>query len=431
MKRLLIVLGLICCIVSTGFAAVGDEDLEIYMFLYENASSPTDKYNIMVVLQSLKLAGAGDFYASAFNQLVNQIPNIQRTSPAAEKVAADDLAQTLAALLGDEKYLKAADDLWRAVGAFSSPLVKAEALISLGKLRATAYLDSIIRVLSDLNTAPPRGREEVESKGAVARGAIIALEKFRDEKGYLPVFIMSVGGYPERVKELARATMPIILEDPSGLLIEQVIKSSSYAPDVKFVALQTIENAHAPDTSKSAAAMAALFEGWKQTTNDVRQRGQIALMRKTCIDMIRRYGTTDPGVYPLLERSYKEGLDEKEKLDAIQCLGSLASEESARLLNTSLTILMGKLQSGSITRAETEMIRAITSAMVAVGSASSRVPLLTLSGLSTATPAIRQLATDALAKLPQRIPGSGRETVRFYRSRCPCYPQYALSNFWL
>jgi HEAT repeat protein len=400
MKRLLVVLGLICCIVSTGFAATGDEDLEIYMFLYENSQTITDRYNIMEVLQARKLTGAGDFYARAFNQLVNQIPNIQRTAPPVEKAAADDLAETLARLLGDEKYARSADDLWRAVGAFSSSLVKAESLISLGKLRATAYLDSIIRVLSDLNAAPPRGREEADIKGGVARGAIIALEKFRDEKGYLPIFIMSVGGYPERVKELARVTMPLILEDPSKLLTDQVIKSSSYAPDIKFVALQTIENAHATDASKAAAAVAALSEGWRQTTNDVRQRGQIALMRKTCIDMIRRYGTTDPAVYPLLERSYKEGLDDKEKLDSIQCLGALASDESARLLNTALTLLMGRMQSGSTTRAETEMIRAIISSIVAVGSPSSKSSLLTLSGLNSATPAIRQLATDALAKLP-------------------------------
>jgi HEAT repeat protein len=401
MKRLLVVITLVCCIVSMGFAAAGDEDLEIYMFLYENTSRPSDKYNIMVVLQTRKLTGAGDFYARAFNQLVNQIPNIQRSAPTAEKIAADDLAQVLAALLGDEKHLKAADDLWRAVGAFSSPLVKAESLISLGKLRATAYLDSIIRVLSDLNAAPPRGREEADSKGAVARGAIIALEKFRDEKGYLPIFIMSVGGYPERVKELARATMPLILEDPSELLTEQVIKSSSYAPDVKFVALQTIENAHAPDASKAAAAVAALSEGWRQTTNDVRQRGQIALMRKTCIDMIRRYKTSDPAVYPLLERSYKEGLDDKERLDAVQCLGALGTDEAVRLLNTSLTLLTGRLQSGAITRAETEMIRAVIGAISTAGNPSSRTLLLTLSGLNAATPAIRQLATDALAGFPQ------------------------------
>jgi hypothetical protein len=400
MKRLLAVIALVCCSASIGFAATGAEDLEIYMFLYENSRTVTDQYNIMVVLQTRKLTGAGDFYARAFNRLVNQIPNIQRSAPAVEKAAADDLAQTLAILLGDEKYAKSAEDLWRAVGAFSSPQVKAESLISLGKLRAAAYLDPIIRVLSDLNAAPPRGRDEADSKGVIARGAIIALEKFRDEKGYLPIFIMSVGGYPERIKELARGTLPIILEDPSELLTEQVIKSSSYAPDVKFVALQTIENAAAPDTSKAAAAVAALSEGWRQTTNDVRQRGQIAQMRKTCIDMIRRYGTTDPTVYPLLERSYKEGLDDKEKLDSIQCLGVLATDDSAKLLNSSLMVLIGKLQSGSITRAENDMIRAIINAIGVAGRASSRAPLRSLIALDAATNAVKQLANDALAKLP-------------------------------
>jgi hypothetical protein len=400
MKRLLVVIGLICCSASTGFAAIGAEDLEIYMFLYENSRTVTDQYNIMVVLQTRKLTGAGEFYARAFNSLVNRIPNIQRTSSAAEKAAADDLAQILAALLGDEKYAKSADDLWRSVGAFSSPQVKAESLISLGKLRATAYLDSIIRVLTDLNAAPPQGRDEADSKGAIARGAIIALEKFREEKGYLPIFIMSVGGYPERVKELARSTLPIILEDPSELLTEKVIKSSSYAPDIKFSALQTIENADASDASKATAAVAALSEGWRQTTNDVRQRGQMAQMRKTCLDMIRRYGTTDPAVYPLLERSYKEGLDDKEKLDSVQCLGALVTEDSARVLNSSLMILVGKLQSGAITRSENDLIRALISAIGTVGSASSRVSLRSLIATDTATNAVKQLANDALAKLP-------------------------------
>jgi hypothetical protein len=400
MKRRLAVMGLLCCVLSTGFAATGDEDLEIYMFLYENSRTITDQYNIVAALQARKIAGAGDFYARAFNRLINQIPTIQRNAPAAEKAAADDLAQSLAALLGDEKYLKAADDLWRAVGAFSAPLVKAESLISLGKLRADAYLDPIIRVLSDLNAVPPRSREEADSKSIIARGAIISLEKFREEKGYLPIFIMSVGTYPERIKELARNTLPIILEDPSQLLTEQVIKSSSYAPDIKFMALQTIEGANAPDASKATAAVAALSEGWRQTTNDVRQRGQISQMRKTCIDMIRRYGTTDPAVYPLLERSYKEGLDEKEKLDSVQCLGALATEDAAKLLNSSLMILVGKLQIGSITRAENEMIRAIIGAIGSVGDPSSRGPLRSLISSEAATNAVKQLANDVLTKLP-------------------------------
>ena len=400
MKRLFVVFGLICCIASTGFAA-NAEDLEIYMYLYENSRTVTDQFNILLVLQTRKLTGAGEFYARALNRLVNQIPNIQRSAPAVEKAAADDLAQALAALVGEEKYSTAAPDLWRAVGAFSAPLVKAEAMISLGKLRATEFLDPVIRVLSDLNAAPPRGKEEADSKGQIARGAIIALEKFRDTSGYLPVFIMSVGTYPERIKELARATLPIILEDPSTLLTEQVIKSSSYAPPVKFVALQTIENANAPDASKATAAVAALSEGWRATTNDVRQRGQIAEMRKTCIDMIRRYGPRDSAVYPLLERSYKEGLDDKEKLDSIQALGTLASEDSAKLLNSFLMILVSKMQSGALSRTDNDLIRAIIPAMGSAGSASSRAPLRALIAMDAATNAVKNLANDALAKLPQ------------------------------
>ncbi|MDR1596150.1 MAG: hypothetical protein LBR99_00455 [Treponema sp.] len=368
--------------------------------MYDNSRTVTDQYNILLVLQNRKLTGAGEFYASAFNRLVRQIPQIQRSAPAAEKAAADDLAQTLAVLIGEEKYTTSDGDLWSAYEAFTAPQVKAETLISLGKLRATKYLPMVVRALHDLNAAPPRGREEADSKGIVARGAIIALEKFRDESGYLPVFIMSVGSYPERIKELARAALPTILEDPSALLTEEVIKSSSYASSIKFVALQTIEDANVPSASKSTAAIASLSESWRASTNDVRQRGEVARMRKTSIDMIRRYGTSDPAVYPLLERSYKEGFDDDEKLLSIQTLGTLATEDSAKLLNSFLMILIGKIQSGSNTRSDGDMLRAIIPALGAIGNATSRAPLRMLLTLDAATNAIKTLANDALGKFP-------------------------------
>ena len=163
-----------------GFSADAavQEDLEIYSYLYESTNSPTDKFNILLVLQARKRDGAGEFYARALNSLVRDIPNIQRVS-ATEKIAADDLGQTLATLLGDEKYTGAAEDLWRAYNAFTAPLVKAETLISLGKLQATQFLPQVVRVLQD-NLTPPTGRDEVDARSHIVRGAILALEKYRD-----------------------------------------------------------------------------------------------------------------------------------------------------------------------------------------------------------------------------------------------------------
>jgi hypothetical protein len=405
MKRLFLIFSLVCFVASIGFGASA-EDLEIYMYLYKNSRTVTDQLGILTALQTMKLTGAGAFYAEALNQLVTQYPTIMRSAPQVEKTAADDLAQTLASLVGEEKFASAAPDLWRTVSDFSSPYVKAEALMSLGKLRAVEYLPQVVRVLADLNAAPPSGREETDSKGHIALGAIIALEKYRDPSGYLPVFFMSVGAYPDRVKAQATKSLTIILEDPSEILTNQVIKSASYAPSFKFQALQTIENANVPSTSKAVAAVASLYEGWKAATNDIRQRMEIGRMRKVSIDMIRRYGTTDPAVYPLLERSYKEGLDEEEKLNSIATLTILASEDSVKLLNSFLMIINGKLQTHSNTRIDETMIRAIipaigTAAANISGQGKDNAKIALRSVLSMDWPnAIKTLADDTIKKIP-------------------------------
>lgn len=183
MKRFLVGFTLFCSIASMGFAITFQEDLEIYTYLYDNSATPTEKFNILQVLRVQNLTGTGEFYARAFNQLVNQASDI-RGFNATERVAADDLAQALAALIGDEKYTTSAPDLWRAYDAFpSSPLVRAECLISLGKLRDENFLPHVVRVLEALNAVPPKGSEEVDANSYVARGAILALEKYRKVEG--------------------------------------------------------------------------------------------------------------------------------------------------------------------------------------------------------------------------------------------------------
>ncbi|AEF85118.1 hypothetical protein TREPR_0488 [Treponema primitia ZAS-2] len=404
MKRIFLILGFISCVAGMGFAASA-EDLEIYMYLYNNSRSVTDQYAILTVLQTLKLNGAGEFYATALNRLVNQYPNIQRSAPVLEKTAADDLAQTLSALLGEEKYTTAAPDLWRTIGAFTAPNVKAEALIALGKMRATDFLPQVVRILQDLNSAPPAGREEADSKGKIARGAIIALEKFRDPSGYLPVFFMATGGYPDSVKQLAKATLPVILEDPSAPLTE-VIRSASYPYSIKFLALQTEEEANIGSQPKAGVAVAALSEGWRAATNDVRQRQDLLRIRKTSIDMIKRYSTTDPAVYPLLERSFKEGGDDNEKLDSITALAALGSEDAVKLLSSFLQITTGRYASQTNNRSDEALIRSLINNLgVSAANVSGPVresaksSLRSVGAVPNLTPAVKNLASDALTKL--------------------------------
>jgi translation initiation factor 2 alpha subunit (eIF-2alpha) len=178
MKRFLIVL---LVIVSAALCFAGSEELEIYTYLYNGALTNTEQLAILQNVAELKLSGAGEFYANALHRLVNDYQNVRNVI---DKNAADEQAQILAKLLGDEKYNAAAADLWRVVESFSSPLVKAEALMALGKMQAGAFLPQVIKVLADLNAVSTPDRLTGER---IAFGAIIALEKYQDLSGYLPV----------------------------------------------------------------------------------------------------------------------------------------------------------------------------------------------------------------------------------------------------
>jgi HEAT repeat protein len=388
MKRYMVIF-LLLTAVMTGFA--DSEELDIYTYLYDGAATVTDQLGILQSVAELGLSGAGDFYNRALNRLVREYPTIRDTL---EKEASDNAVILLAGCLGDAKYTAAAGDLWRAVEAFSNPLVKAEAIMALGKMRATAFLPQVIQTLSDLNTRPAADRLAGER---VAFGAIIALEKYQDVSGYLPVFFASTGWYSERIKQQAAASLPVILADPSDPL-SSVIKGSGYPYTAKFLALQTIESSNVSNGSKAAIALTAFTEGWRASTNDVRLRMDLASMRKQAIDMIRRYGTSDAAVYPLLERSYKEGIDAEERLSAVATLSSLGTEDSARLLSSFLMIINGKLQSGTLTQVDEQMVRAIIPALGATGQAVGRPALRSVQALDW-TNAVKNLATEALGNI--------------------------------
>lgn len=388
MKRCMVIV-LLLAAASIGFA--DSEELDIYTYLYDGAITVTDQLGILQSVAELGISGAGDFYARALTRLIREYPTIRDSL---ERESADNAVILLAECLGNEKYTASAGELWRSVEAFSNPLVKAEALMALGKMRATAYLPQVIQTLSDLNTRPAADRLAGER---IAFGAIIALEKYQDVSGYLPVFFASTGWYSDRIKQQAGASLSVILADPSEPL-STVIRGSGYPYAAKLLALRTIEASNVSNESKAATALTAFTEGWRASTNDVRLRMDLASMRKEAIGMLRRYGTSDAAVYPLLERSYKEGVDTEERLGAVAVLSSLGTEDAARLLSSFLMIINGKLQSGTLTQVDEQMVRSIIPALGATGQAIARPALRSVQALDW-TNAVKNLATEALRNI--------------------------------
>jgi hypothetical protein len=375
----------------SAFGAFASEAMDVYTFLYEQATSPQERLAVLKSLSDQNIDGAGQLYAQALTQLLQEFPSLKTTS---ERDAADQSARLLAQLLGNSKYTAAAGDLWRVVENFSNPLVKADALIAMGKLRNSDYIEQIINLLNALNIKPVSDPEAGEK---IAYGAILALEKYQQPSGYLPVFFAATGWYNKRIREQAERSLPYIQDNPE-VPLASLIRSSAYTYDIKVLALQRMEASKAPADAKARVAVIALAEGWRASTMDVKQRVQLGNVRKLAIDMIRRYKTEEATVLPLLERSYKEGIDTEEKLNAVAALSAIGTDDAARLLSNFLLALNAKRKANNITQEDEQLVRAVIPALGATGKSVAR-PALQAVEYQDWTNYVKTLAQDALKQI--------------------------------
>jgi HEAT repeat protein len=371
-------------------AALVAQDMDFYTQQFDNMDTIQGQLGIV---RSVAEDGSGgvEFYAHALDRLLTEYPTVTGNN---EKKNADDMAKLLCQKLGEAEYTEAGLNLWRVVENFFDPLVKTEALRALGKVQATDLLPQVIQLLTDITNAPATDRLNQEQ---IAFGAIDGLEAYRDSSGYLPVFFASAGWYSDRVKQRARQALPNIMDNPADPLIS-VIKSSSYGYGVKYAALEVLEASDVTAQQKAAGAVAALTEAWRASTNQVGQRSILTENRKLALKMVRRYGTEDTNVYPLLERCYKEGADEEEQIAALAALSALATDDSARRLSSFLADMNERLRRGTLSREDERMVRVIIPALGNTGRPLARTALRSVLNLDW-TGAVQRLAQDALKKI--------------------------------
>jgi len=349
MKKKIIALALVCLAV-TAFAQVGD--VETFTYLYNNARTTADQLGLLEVIADQGLAGMGDFYVMALRRLVASYSMIRTGT---ESSIADGQALILAKALGNEKKTEAAPDLRQVVERFTDPLVRSEAMIALGKMKAEVHLPYVIRVLNDTNESIAQDRLYNER---IAYGAIIALENYGDISGYLPVYFASIGYYGDWVKEQAVKTLQVLSSDPTAFLTS-VITDLSYTIRDKYVALQSMEASGASNDKKAQVAVTSISESFRLTTNDNILRIIQRQTRKLAMSMISNYGTNDSSVYPLLERTYSQAGDYYEREDAITTLAKLGTDESVRILSRFLIDLNTKMKDGGLTNDDRQITQII------------------------------------------------------------------------
>jgi hypothetical protein len=329
MKRLIIT-ALLSVVALVLFAADGDADF--YMNQFNTAGTVVEQLSVVesAVEQNID---ANEFYASALNRLIAEYPSIKTVQ---EFSAADELAQTLVRILGEAKYTDAALDVWRTSTVFSSPIVKAESLISLGAMQATDFLPQVVQTLKDVNTKGPVNRLSGER---IAYGAIISLANYSDSSGYIPVFFAANGWYSNWVKKSASDALPQLQDDPADQLIT-VITDPAYTYEQKLLALQTIEKSSTEDANKANAASIALAQGWRGSSPSPDIQSGIVLVRKLAISMLAKYGAPDENIAEtvwFLNRSYRYGVDEEEQFITIDALAKIANDDAVKNLGIYIT----------------------------------------------------------------------------------------------
>jgi hypothetical protein len=370
------------------FAA--DRDVDEFAVRYNAAFTHASQLSVLQSMVNAQPSDADEFYAKALHKLVTEYKSIRDDN---EKKAADEQAIILAAQLGAGKYALAAPDLWRVANEFETPMAKAGAMMALGNIPAPAYIPQVIRVLEGMNVKPTPNRLYGER---IANGAIIALERYRDPAGYLPVFFASIGWYSPIVREQAAKSFSLIAQDPSPYMME-VIKKSSYNPHVKFTALQNTEAAMIDSKKKAEIAAEALHQGWRVNSRNDEIRITLTEMRKLAINMINRYKSDNQAIYQLLERSCTQGSFD-EKLAAIAALASQGTEEAARRLSKVLADLNAKRLRNNIKQEDEQLVRAVIPALGQLGLPQGRESLYAV-GSSNWSSAVEKLANDALDQI--------------------------------
>jgi HEAT repeat protein len=366
-------------------------ELQTYLTMYEGSTSWLEKQAILREVTAESPAGVEQFYAAVLHSMFNTYSSIRGPQ---DLNIADSIAKITVEKLGEAKYTAAAGDINKVVTTVKDSVVRSSAMIALGTMQAKEYLPQVIQILQDTNNlSVSQNRQPYEQ---LAYGAIVALDRFQDESGYLPVFFASRGWYGDWVKNQARESLPKISAEPWDLLIS-VITSPAYTVDNKRTALQVLDESSAGNSKKSEAASAGLAQTWTVTGSNNLERENIKDLRKASIKMLSKYGVEADSSYNLLERAYNGG-DTDEKRTVIEALSVLANSPSVTLLSRFLEALNVKLRDSTLSNSDRAMVQALITALGRTGNKEARPALNSILSQDW-TSAIKQQARASLQKI--------------------------------
>lgn len=351
MRNKIILFILLLTITFQGFAS---DKSEIWSRMYKRSVLPELKHSVMLNIVELNDRDMIPLLEEILTEDI--ISNLDNKRGVTEESAFIELTKLVVKELGELKSKSSAALVYTIVKETEDPLLKADAIIALGNMRADTYVDDVAFILRNINLRPVEGQSsELANEAKVAYGSIAALDRFRNIEGYSPVFFASVGWYDQRVRNYADKVLKTIVSNPTEALIPIIIEGSF---SEKEKAILEVASCNAPAEDKAAAAREAMKQGFDNIAVTIQDGMVLTSIRKNAIKIMYSNKSSNIDDVYYLSESVRNGSDLEEKIYAIRTLGLNGSDEAIDVLSTILSDFNERSMSGlDITYADEDIIK--------------------------------------------------------------------------
>jgi len=379
--------------------AAADEITAVWARLYERARTLPQKQQIMMNIVEQHNRDMIPVMTDALDQ---EIRSFRNTSGITQKRMQIDLMTVIVRELGRLKAAESDAVLMETVRITKDPILKGEAVLSLGKTGARQYSDQLALMLRNLNFNMDGIQNQRENE-IEAYALVRALELLRSESGFEPVFFASLGWYSTQsgVKERARRALVVMVDDPSEQLSSILLNNINY--EYKLAALEAEEKSTAPEDRKAELAASGLDEGLKYSPKNLAEKGQLKTLRLYAMEMMKKYPEPDdPGLLQNMRRmvALYQGdrvFQEDEMITLMETMGTFKGEDTARILSDFLEYYNLRRDAGP-----PDSYRIVKSLIQALGTVGHRAGLeeLTMVSISDSWEAsVKREASAAIEKI--------------------------------
>ncbi len=360
MKRILISVSLALFALVSAWSA--SEDAVVWEEIYNRVSSDEQRVAVMLKIMDMKDPDIAPMLIRSLDRLLVENVESGRATDRGYRVL---LARLTVRELGDLGETGAAETLFRAYVDPKDALLRGEAAVALGKIRAVAYAPRFADDLARINLGPngPARRDQE----ILALSLVEALELMRDPVGYESVFLASTAWYGSatRVRESAERALTTMVDDPTDTIASIIERNPSMT--VRAAALRAAFRSKAGDDRKAAIARRSIALGIERATVDKRGLAEAAAFRAEAVNSLARVRDRSPESVPLLAAVIAmDGKDDSsldESIRAYAALGVNGSDEAAGYLASRLDEYGARETDKLNTARDKTLIRQILSSM--------------------------------------------------------------------